>query len=77
MPTCSATAEMIRAGRRKILFLSDVDTVSTNLKRKGCEAALAQAGLRLQGDMAIGLTGQINQTRDYLLKLPTPWPPGL
>lgn len=68
--SCSATAEMIRAGRRKILFLSDVDTVSTNLKRKGCEAALAQAGLRLQGDMAIGLTGQINQTRDYLLKLP-------
>ena len=65
----SAAAEMIASGRRKILFLTDMDTVSTNLKRKGCEAALAQAGLKLQGDVNVGLSNQINQTRDYLLKL--------
>jgi len=66
----AAVAEMAAAGRRKILFLSDVDTVSTNLKRKGCEDALAQAGLELRGDVRVGLHNQINQTRDYLLKLP-------
>lgn len=66
----TAVSGMIRSGRRKILFLTDVNTVSTNLKRKGCEAALAQAGLTLQGDVNVGLSNQINQTRDYLLKLP-------
>ena len=60
---------MLAAGRRKILFLTDVHTVSTNLKRKGCEAALAEEGLALQGDLNVGLSNQINQTRDYLLKL--------
>jgi len=66
----SAVKEMIQSGRRKILFLTDMNTVSTNLKRKGCEAALAQAGLKLCGDVNVGLSNQINQTRDYLLKLP-------
>ncbi len=65
----SAVKEMLAAGRRKILFLTDVHTVSTNLKRKGCEAALAEEGLALQGDLNVGLSNQINQTRDYLLKL--------
>ena len=65
----ATVSEMIRAGRRKILFLTDVDTVSTNLKRKGCVAALAQAGLGLQGDVSVGLSNQIAQTRDYLLEL--------
>ena len=65
----SAVAEMIASGRRKILFLADMDTVSTNLKRKGCEAALAEAGLKLRGDVRVGLSNQIYQTRDHLLKL--------
>lgn len=64
-----AVREMIQSGRRKILFLTDVNTVSTNLKRQGCEAALAEAGLTLQGDVNVGLANQINQTRDYMLKL--------
>ncbi|MDE7171154.1 MAG: LacI family transcriptional regulator [Oscillospiraceae bacterium] len=67
----SVVAEMLRSGRRRILFLSDVDTVSTNLKRKGCQAALAEAGLELWGDVNVGLSNQINQTRDHLLKLPS------
>ena len=66
----SAAKEMIDSGRRKILFLADVDTVSTNLKRKGCEAALAEAGLELRGFVSVGLSNQICQTRDHLLKLP-------
>ena len=66
----AAVREMIRSGRRKILFLSDVDTVSTNLKRKGCEAALAEAGLTLWGDVSVGLPNQIRQTVEHLLKFP-------
>ena len=66
----AAVAEMIASGRRKILFLADVDTVSTNRKRRGCQAALAEAGLELRGDVSVGLSNQICQTRDYLLKLP-------
>lgn len=66
----SVVAEMVRSGRRRILFLSDTDSVSTNLKRKGCLAALAQAGLELRGDVNVGLSNQINQTCGHLLKLP-------
>lgn len=66
----AAVTEMIASGRRKILFLADIDTVSTNLKRKGCRAALAKAGLELCGDISVGLANQINQTRDHLLELP-------
>jgi len=66
----SAVAEMVRSGRRRILFLSDMDTVSTNLKRKGCQAALDAAGLKLRGEVNVGLSNQINQTEAYLRKLP-------
>ncbi len=65
----SAVKEMIASGRRKILFLADMDTVSTNLKRQGCQAALAEAGLELQADVSVDLSNQIYQTRDHLLKL--------
>ena len=66
----AAVTEMVASGRRKILFLADIDTVSTNLKRQGCEAALAEAGLKLCGDVSVGLSNQICQTRDHLLDLP-------
>ncbi len=66
----AAVTEMIASGRRKILFLADIDTVSTNLKRQGCETALAEAGLKLCGDVSVGLSNQINQTKEYLRKLP-------
>ena len=66
----AAAAAMIASGRRKILFLTDMDTVSTNLKRKGCQDALAEAGLELCGDVSVGLLNRINQTRDHLLRLP-------
>ncbi len=66
----STAEKMVSSGRRKILFLTDIDTVSTNLKRKGCRDALAQAGLELCGDVNVGVYNQINQTRDHLLRLP-------
>ena len=66
----AAVTEMIASGRRKILFLADIDTVSTHLKRQGCETALAEAGLKLCGDVSVGLSNQINQTKEYLRKLP-------
>ena len=66
----AAAAEMIASGRRRILFLTDMDTVSTNLKRRGCQDALAQAGLELCGDVNVGLANQINQTCSHLLRLP-------
>lgn len=65
----SVVKAMAASGRRRILFLTDMDTVSTNLKRKGCQDALADAGLRLRGDVNVGILNQINQTRDYLLRL--------
>ena len=65
-----ATKEMIASGRRKILFLADMDTVSTNLKRQGCQAALAEAGLELRGDVNVGLSNQMNQTCGHLLRMP-------
>lgn len=65
----AAVSEMIASGRRKIMFLSDTDTVSTNLKRKGCKDALAAAGLELAADVSVGQANRIDQTRDYLLRL--------
>lgn len=41
----SAVREMIRSGRRRILFLSHSHSYSTNQKRKGYQAALTEAGL--------------------------------
>ena len=66
----AAVTEMIQSGRRRILFLSDLDTVSTNLKRKGCQAALARAGLKLWGEVGVGLPNQISQTMKELMKRP-------
>lgn len=66
--SCSAVREMVRSGRRKILFLSDDHTVSTELKRKGYEAALAEAGLKIRKELEIYIPNQINQVRDFLLR---------
>ena len=64
----SAVKEMIRSGRRKILFLSHSSSYSTNQKRKGYEAALTEAGLEVREELCICIPDQINQARDYLLK---------
>ena len=66
----STVKEMIQSGRRKILFLGDDYTVSTNLKRKGYEAALTEAGIDVRDELRLCIPNEINQVRDYLLKLP-------
>lgn len=65
----AAVKEMLRAGRRRIWFLTDADTVSNDLKREGCRAALAEAGLELRGEVSVGVCDQIAQTRDCLDRL--------
>ena len=49
----SAVREMIRSGRRKILFLSHSSSFSTNQKRKGYEAALTEAGLEVREELRV------------------------
>ena len=49
----SAVKEMIRSGRRRILFLSHSHSYSTNQKRKGYEAALAEAGLETREELCV------------------------
>lgn len=66
----SAVKDMIQSGRRKILFLGDDYTVSTNLKRKGYEAALTEAGIEIRDELKIYIPNQINLVRDHLLKFP-------
>ena len=64
----SAVREMIRSGRRKILFLGDDHTVSAGLKHRGYEAAHAEAGLALRKELEVYIPNEINGARDYLLK---------
>ena len=49
----SAVREMIRSGRRKILFLSHSHSYSTNQKRKGYKAAMAEAGLEVREEFCV------------------------
>lgn len=68
----SAVREMIRSGRRKILFLSHSHSFSTNQKRKGYEAALTEAGLELREELCICVSNQAGQARDDLQRRFTP-----
>lgn len=65
-----AVSEMIRAGRRKILFLCDSDSFSANQKRRGYEDALRDAGLTVDPSLMLYTPNQIIQTRDLLLSKP-------
>lgn len=68
--THSAVAELIRSGRRKILFLSDAHSYSANQKRGGYEAALREAGLPVREDLAVYTRNRIDAVRDLLLEMP-------
>lgn len=64
----SAVREMIRSGRRKILFLSHSHSFSTNQKRKGYEAALTEAGLEVRKELCVCIPNQPEQPCDDLQK---------
>lgn len=68
--TYSAVTEMIRSGRKRILYLSDSHTFSANQKLKGYESALRDAGIPVDESLKIYTPNQIIQTRDLLLKTP-------
>lgn len=68
--TRSAVAELLRSGRRNILFLSDSHSYSANQKRSGYEAALREAGVPVREDLVIYTHSRIDSVRDLLLEMP-------
>ena len=68
----SAVKEMIRSGRRNILFLSHSHSFSTNQKRKGYEAALAEAGLEAREEVCVCAPNQAGQARSFPQRILTP-----
>ena len=68
----SAVREMIRSGRRKILFLSHSNSFSTNQKRKGYEAALVEAGLPVEDGLRVCVPSRTGQACGYLQTMVTP-----
>lgn len=66
----SAASELLRSGRRKILFLSDSHSYSANQKRSGYEAALREAGVPVREDLVIYTRNRIDSVRDLLLEMP-------
>jgi len=66
----NAVRALIASGRKRVLFLSDSHSFSANQKRRGYEAALAQAGFPILDELTIYMENNINQARDTLLERP-------
>ncbi|WP_277934722.1 LacI family DNA-binding transcriptional regulator [Parablautia intestinalis] len=62
-----ATEELIFAGKRRILFLSNSDSFSAMQKRKGYEDAHKNHGLPILEELNICVENTINGTKDQLL----------
>ena len=62
------TEELIRRGRKRILFLTDSDSYSAREKMAGYEDALREAGLPVLGELKMKLRNRIHVTRDLLLQ---------
>jgi LacI family transcriptional regulator len=62
-----AVSALIRRGKEKILFLSDSHSVSANLKMKGYEDALRDAGYPVRGELKVYTRNHIHTVRDLLL----------
>lgn len=62
-----ATDALIKAGRRKVLFLYNSDSYSARQKVSGYEAALKENGLPIDGNLKLKITGTIHEERDILL----------
>lgn len=65
--TYDAVCQLIHAGKRKILYLSDSHSYSANRKRMGYEAALKDAGIEVVPERMIFTPNKIIETRDLLL----------
>lgn len=60
-------SQMIEAGRKKILFLTDSRSYSAMKKLEGYEAALKDHGLPVMGNLKLYTKNQIHYVRDILL----------
>lgn len=64
-----ATSFLIKAGRKKILFLTESSSYSASEKQKGYEEALSSYGLPVSGDLKIKLrSAEPHYVRDILLQ---------
>lgn len=62
-----AVNQLIRSGRKKILFLCDSNSYSAICKRNGYEDALRDNGLPVAGERRLYMKNDIPMTRDILL----------
>ena len=62
------TKSMIRRERKRILFLYDSDSFSGRQKMKGYEAALADAGYPVRGELKFRTKNDIEYTKNLLLE---------
>lgn len=63
-----AVEELLFAGKRRILFLSNSCSYSANRKRLGYETALTNHGITLDPDLILYSENSIYATRDLLLR---------
>ncbi|MEY8355114.1 LacI family DNA-binding transcriptional regulator [Lachnospiraceae bacterium 54-53] len=66
--TYDVTVQMIRSGRRRILFLCDSHSYSAAQKLAGYESALKSQGLPVLGDLKLYVKNRIHTVRDILLE---------
>ena len=66
--TYKVTKSMIRRGRERILFMYDSDSFSGRQKMKGYEAALADAGYPIRGELKFRTKNDIEYTKNLLLE---------
>ena len=62
-----ATTNLIKSGRKKILFITDSHSYSANRKLEGYEAALRDNGLLVLGNLKLYTKNQVHYVRDILL----------
>lgn len=62
-----ATANLIQAGRKNILFLYNSDSYSAKQKMAGYEMALREYKLPINGNLKLKITSSIHEERDILL----------
>ncbi|MCU6748484.1 MULTISPECIES: LacI family DNA-binding transcriptional regulator [Lachnospiraceae] len=65
--TFAAASQLIEAGRKKILFLTDSHSYSAKRKMEGYETALRSHGLPVRGELKLYVQNQIHYVRDILL----------
>lgn len=62
-----AVKQLIKSGRKKILYLSDSNSFSANRKRMGYETAIKESNMKLYEEFIVLNSNKIFETRDILL----------